>query len=230
MARLLIHVEGQTAESFVSAVLRPHLHDHGYHSVSARLLGNARQRGRRGGIRAWAVAKKEIVNHLRQDPECIASTMVDYYGLPQLGPAAWPGRGAAGTLPFPQKATTVHDALHADICKEMGVGFDASRFAPYVMMHEFEALLFSDCARFSQAIGRADLAQQFQAIRDAFPTPEEIDDSPTTAPSKRVETLVPGYQKPLLGTLAALEIGLTAIRADCPHFRSWLERLEAWRK
>jgi hypothetical protein len=65
MARLLIHVEGQTEESFVSTVLRPHLHDRGYVSVGARLLGNARQRDRRGGIRAWATAKKDILNHLR---------------------------------------------------------------------------------------------------------------------------------------------------------------------
>ena len=72
------------------------------------------------------------------------------------------------------------------------------------------------------------LAAQFQAIRDAFATPEEINDSPVTHPSKRVEALVPGYEKPLLGALAVLEIGLEAIRAECPHFREWLERLEAW--
>ena len=40
--------------------------------------------------------------------------------------------------------------------------------------------------------------------------------------------LVHGYEKPLLGTLAVLEIGLDAIRAECPLFRQWLERLEAW--
>ena len=49
---------------------------------------------------------------------------------------------------------------------------------------------------------------------------------PQTAPSKRIESLVPGYKKPVLGTLAVLEIGLEAIRSECPHFRGWLERLE----
>lgn len=66
-----------------------------------------------------------------------------------------------------------------------------------------------------------------EAIRNAFASPEEIDDSPLTAPSKRVEKLVPGYTKPLLGTLAVLEIGLEAIRRECPHFGCWLGRLEA---
>lgn len=88
------------------------------------------------------------------------------------------------------------------------------------MMHEFEALLFSDCAAFGRGIGRPDLGGDFQEIRDAFENPEEIDDSPQTAPSKRVERLVRGYEKPLLGTLAALEIGLATMRRECPHFGS----------
>lgn len=71
MARLLVHVEGQTEESFVNEVLREHLVSRGYHSVDARIVGNARLRGRRGGIRAWASVKKDIVNHLREDRDCI---------------------------------------------------------------------------------------------------------------------------------------------------------------
>jgi hypothetical protein len=53
MSRLLIHVEGETEESFVNEVLAPHLYHHGYQDVSARLIGNARLRDRRGGIRRW---------------------------------------------------------------------------------------------------------------------------------------------------------------------------------
>jgi hypothetical protein len=41
-----------------------------------------------------------------------------------------------------------------------------------------------------------------------------------------VKRVVRRYQKPLLGTLAALEIGLGAMRRECPHFGSWLDRLE----
>ncbi len=88
MARLLIHVEGQTEESFVNEVIRNHLVTAGYHSVEARILGNARLRERRGGIRAWASARRDIIYHLLEDRGCIATTMVDYYGLP----LSWPGR------------------------------------------------------------------------------------------------------------------------------------------
>ncbi|MCU0663157.1 MAG: DUF4276 family protein [Myxococcota bacterium] len=228
MSRILIHVEGETEETFVNEVLAPHLCRLGASSVSARLVGNSRQRNRRGGIRAWSAVRKDILNHLKEDPGCLATTMVDYYALPQTGDKAWPGRSAAGRMAFSQKANAVETALEKDIDSAMGRGFNPNRFIPFVMMHEFEALLFSDCAAFSRGIGHPELHPRLQAIRDEFGTPEEINDSPVTAPSKRVEGLVKGYQKPLLGTLAILEIGLDPIRRECPHFRDWLTRLETW--
>jgi hypothetical protein len=108
----------------------------------------------------------------------------------------------------------------------MGTGFNSKRFVPFVVMHEFEGLLFSDCIAFSRAINRSDLERKFQDIREQFRTPEEIDDSPDTAPSKRIEALEPRYQKPLSGVLAVLEIGLARIQEECPHFRAWLNQLE----
>lgn len=146
--------------------------------------------------------------------------------LPRTGAKAWPGRDAAAALPSAQKAVAVEAALLADISKEFEDGFD--HFIPFVMMHEFEGLLFSDCSRFSDGMGLPELAESLQAIRDQFGTPEEINDSPITCPSKRIQGLVPRYEKPLFGTLAVLEIGLTAIRNECPHFESWVKRLEGW--
>ena len=228
MTRLFIHVEGETEETFVNESLAPHLYGFGYQKVSARLLGNSRNRNRRGGIRGWNSAREDIVNHLKEDPQCLATTMVDYYALPKEGQKAWPGRFDAGQSSFQQKAPTVQSALLADVCAELGDDFDPNRFVPYVMMHEFESLLFSDCGRFAEAIGKPELEHRFQAIRDAFTSPEEINDHPLTAPSKRVMALVPGYEKPLFGSLAILGIGLDTIRQECPQFNAWLSRLEQW--
>mgnify|MGYP000072153576 CR=1 FL=1 len=72
-----------------------------------------------------------------------------------------------------------------------------------------------------------DIEAQLFAIREQFPNPEEIDDSPDSTPSKRILALEPHYQKPIIGTLAALETGLVRIRAECPHFDGWVRRLEA---
>lgn len=229
MARLLIHVEGQTEEGFVNEVLRDHLLIKGYESIGARIVGNARLRRRRGGIRPWPSVRKDIVNHLLGDAGCFATTMVDYYALPQEGDGAWPGRAEAGHLnaKASKKASYVEKALQDDLSKEMGTRFDRRRFVPFVVMHEFEGLLFSDCAAFSRGIGRPELESDFKEIRDKFETPEEINDSPVSAPSKRVEALVPDYEKPLFGALALQEIGLSRIRAECTHFADWLKQLES---
>lgn len=227
MARLLIHVEGQTEETFVNEVLGPHLLLRGYTQVSARLLGNARERVFRGGIRAWSGVRKDIVRHLKQDRECVATTMVDYYALPASGDRCWPGRAAAAGASPRATAASVEAAMLLDVSADMGEAFDPRRFVPFVVLHEFEGLLFSDCQAFARGIGRPDLSAAFQAVRDAFVTPEDINDSATTAPSKRVAALVPGYDKTFMGTLAILEIGVDRIRADCPHFEAWLSRLEA---
>ena len=121
----------------------------------------------------------------------------------------------------------IEDALLQDVRREMGTNFSPNRFVPYVMMHEFEAMLFSGCDAFGSAIGRKDLTASLQAVRDEFESPEEIDDSPNTAPSKRIEAILPGYQKLTMGIQAAQGIGLETIRRECPHFRDWLERLES---
>lgn len=227
MRRLLVHVEGQTEETFVNELLRPHLLSLGYSSVSARLLGNARLRERRGGIKAWTSVKDDICRHLISDKGCIATTMVDYYALPATGVKAWPGRELANTQQHMLKAQVVQDAMAQDINDTLTAPIHQERFVPFVVMHEFEALLFSDCSAFARGINRPALGPAFQKIRDAFPTPESINDSPMTAPSKRVEALIPGYEKPFLGVLAALEIGLQHMRLECPHFSNWLGKLEA---
>src|SRR5271165_3311184 len=80
--RLLILVEGETEETFVNDLLAPHLCGKGFECVNARLMGKARLRAQRGGVRGWMEVKAEIVRHLRTDPALLVTTMVDYYGMP----------------------------------------------------------------------------------------------------------------------------------------------------
>ncbi|MCY4534126.1 MAG: DUF4276 family protein [Bryobacterales bacterium] len=227
-SRLIVHVEGETEETFVKEVLSSHLEMRfGWSTVSARLMGNARRRDHRGGVKPWSTVQAEIAKNLRQDHGLVVTMMVDYYAMPRTGPRAWPGREDASALSYPENAKIIERRLSGSIQKEMRPKFNQTRFVPYVMMHEFEALLFSDCIAFGRGIGHPDLSENLQQIRESFTNPEEIDDSPEGAPSKRVERLVPGYEKPLLGNLAALEIGLEAMRRECPLFDNWLRRLES---
>ena len=227
MRRLLVHVEGVTEETFVKDVLCPHLGCRGYSSVAARLMGNARPRSHRGGGLSWQSVRQGILRHLKQDRQVVATTMVDYYGMPESQSKRWPIRVDAARLAFEQRAETIQDALAWDIQNDMGTDFDPDRFIPYVSMHEFEALLFSDCMGFEDSVGHPGIGRKMQEILDQFGSPEAIDDSYTTAPSKRIEGLLPSYDKVAMGATAIRDIGLENIRRRCPHFAGWLSRLEA---
>jgi len=230
--RLLVHVEGHTEAIFVKEVLGPHLTNYGYHRVGTRLLGHARRREQRGGIRNWQSAGMEILRHLREDRSLIVTTMVDYYALPASGNDAWPGREHAAKLVASSgaRAEAVETALREAIARQMGPSFDTRRFEPFVAMHEYEALLFSDCSKLAASLEQPSLAPHLAAIRAAFATPEDINDSSETAPSKRIQSLMERveqpYVKPFHGVLALLEIGLPKVRAECPHFDRWVRRLE----
>ena len=226
MKRLLVHVEGQTEEQFVNDVLVNHLTAYNYSNVSARLLGNARKRSCRGGIRSWESTKNEILNHMREDRSLIVTTMVDYYALPQEGNSAWPQRALANTLNLDEKPKVIETAMYRDIHAELGESLNPKRFIPFVVMHEFEALLFSDCKVFSDSIGVQSAYSQLQLIRDQFGSPEEINDSPQTAPSKRIISIIPNYEKPIYGAIGVLGTGIGPIRSVCKHFNDWLLALE----
>src|SRR5690349_12174912 len=128
MPRLLVHVEGQTEETFVNEILSGHLQSRGYESVSARIIGNARLRKQRGGIRPWPPVRRDIVHHLFDDRHCIATTMVDFYALPEDGAGAWPSRKQANGLSVPHRPLAVEKALLRDVAQKMQGDFDQNRF------------------------------------------------------------------------------------------------------
>ncbi|MGL5032575.1 MAG: DUF4276 family protein, partial [Microcystaceae cyanobacterium] len=180
-----------------------------------------------GRVQPWPGIQKEIVEHLRQDQTLYVSTMVDYYALPSgESEKAWPGRSKANELEFSKKALNIQTELSQNIIEKMDKSWNPKWFIPYIMMHEFESLLFSDCKQFASAIGREDLSPKLQAIRNQYTSPEEINDSPQTHPSQRVLKLIPDYQKPLYGNLVAMQIGIKTFRQECLNFHHWLEKLE----
>jgi hypothetical protein len=68
-----------------------------------------------------------------------------------------------------------------------------------------------------------------EAVAQEFTSPEEINDSPETAPSKRIMRIFEGaYSKTVHGPLIAESIGMDAIRTKCPAFNEWVGKLQAW--
>jgi hypothetical protein len=218
MSRVLAVVEGHTEQTFVTNVLAPVLGSAGVY-VSPRLVGKP---GHKGGLRSYQKARKDIVAILKQDAGSYCTTMFDYNGLP----TDWPEYAKAKAMPARKAVEQAERALQEDIRAELGSSH-AGRLVPYVQLHEFEALLFSDPAALEQVIGQTSLAKKLHSIVKQCGEPEAIDDHAQTSPSKRIIWLVPGYQKVYHGALTVQRIGIAPMREKCPHFAAWVSRLLA---
>ncbi|MGV8122925.1 MAG: DUF4276 family protein [Candidatus Xenobiia bacterium LiM19] len=96
--------------------------------------------------------------------------------------------------------------------------------SPYIEMHEFEALLFSDAHVLAENTG-IDLLR-IEGILQNSAGPEEINDDPEKTPSKILIAANNGYRKVAMGNKVAESIGIHAIREKCQHFDDWLKKLE----
>lgn len=218
MNRVLVSVEGQTEETFVREVLRPHLWAHNV-DIQAVILSTKRtKRGNKfkGGLISYRQASQEIITLLFDKQVVAVSTMYDLYGLPN----DFPEKNTVLPIRGIEKAVYLESAFK----KKM----KASRFHPYFQVHEFEALLLFVCPEHTASLfSDNNQLEELNQIKQNFPSPEDINDGPQTAPSKRLLRLYPEYNKPLYGTLAVLDTGLDIIRSECLHFHNWLKWLES---
>ena len=219
MSRVLAVVEGQTEQAFVRDLLAPSLAARGVY-LSARVVGRP---GHKGGDCRYSRVRRDMLVLLRQESDAVVTTMFDFYALPN----SWPGRTKAKRLPHNAKAASVESAVKEDITSELGTSFDPSRFCPYIQMHEFESLLFSSPQTVCEVLRSPGSANEIQAIRDEFESPEEINDNAQTAPSKRLLQVFGDYRKRLHGLIAAKKMGLEIMRDQCPHFAQWITLLES---
>jgi hypothetical protein len=220
MRRLIIIVEGQTEEEFVSHTLQPHFASVGIHSVTPIKIRTSG--GHKGGLTSYAKFKNDATRYLRSERDVIVSSLIDFFRLP----TDFPRYGEALSKALPKdKVEVLEQGLADDIAD--------GRFIPYIQLHEFEALLFTDIFGFemlaeialSPASNRHRILDDIQRIIDAFPNPEDINDSPETAPSKRLQKIIPGYNKVLWGNFVLEAHGIERILAKCPRFRQWLHKI-----
>ena len=219
--RLHFIVEGQTEETFVNRLLKPHLGER-YVWADARCVQTRRRGGvkHRGGFRNYAHPQRDILSWLREDQNADArfTTAFDLYRLP----SDFPGYGDAQAAADPyEKIRILEAALRDDI--------GDWRFLPYLQLHEFETLLLSEpgqlAAHFTDGQARV---QNLVAMAGQIANPELINEGPDTAPSKRIIAEIPEYagMKPSAGPIVAEKIGLATLRARCRHFGEWIGQLE----
>jgi hypothetical protein len=216
-ATVLILVEGPTEARFATELLKPHLETYGVYLQRPSLIDPKKGSGvphPKGGVKRYAPIKRNLMSLLRATHITAVTTMFDFYARPIDFPAA----PATGTPR--QRVETVERAFAADIGDQ--------RFIPYLSLHEYEALLFSDPDVIAtQLLADSSQRKALHQIREAFQTPEDIDESWDTAPGNRIRKLFPKYSKDVTGSLIATAIGLPKIREHCTHFHQWLTQLEA---
>jgi len=219
MVRVYVIAEGQTEIAFVKKLLVETFSNLGIH-LYPTLLGKP---GHKGGVISYQRAKSDVIRFLKQERNTFCTTMFDYFRLPD----DFSGLPITGNYQSVTKVEIIEQAFKKDIAQTLGNTFTPERFIPYIQIHEFESLLFSNPSALAKSIYRDDLASKFKTIRNAFPSPEDINDHPNTAPSKRIINLYNDYNKITDGILAAIEIGLPTMRKECKHFNQWLLKLEA---
>lgn len=211
MKRVLVLTEGQTESDFIKIVLRPHLEAHHVWPIPTTIVTKRVLHGpdHKGGDVRYSRLVSEARRLLLDSNAAAVTTLVDYYGFRFDRPGDVPNDA---------------DALLKIIKTEI----DHPRFLPYLQVHEFEALLFSDPAKVATELGASSKAQDMLEILSDFAGPEKINNDPATSPSARIERLFPMYprQKRILGVRAARAVGLTRMSEACPRFAKWLASLE----
>lgn len=215
---VLISVEGQTEETFVTKVLQPYFVTRNVW-LQAILLKMYTPGGiltGKGGYLTYAKIKKEL-QRLFNDSSAIAiTTMYDFYAIAK----DFPGYANLPVGSGAQRVAHLEAALREALTDQ--------RFRPYLQLHEFESLLFADIEKtHGVLLGNRQQMEALRAITREFPAPEDINEGRTTAPSKRLRAVFPAYQKTSDGPLITLEIGLERLRIACPHFNAWLTWLES---
>lgn len=211
MKRLYIIVEGQAEQEFVNSMIAPHMQKYGIYNVTPILIRTSKTG--RGGFVNYEHLKNDAIKllHSKKD-DFIVSMFVDFFRIPEI----------------PKKERWEIKTNHLEKVEEMeqciAEDINDSRFIPYIQLHEFEALLFSTNKGFESFFSEDD-AKDTQHIINTFNNPEDINTTPTGAPSKRLLTIKDNYDKVIEGNLIALEIGINDILAKCPRFRAWIEKL-----
>jgi hypothetical protein len=218
--RLNITTEGSTELRFVKDVLFKYLQPYGIYCDHRSVLTSKEYR-QRGGMTTYAKAKKDIQQWINAENsnDRRFTTMFDFYALP----TDFPGYSDAQKCTNPyEKVKYIENAFAKDI--------NDNRFIPYIQLHEFEALLFSDLdILLLEYEGRGNEVKILKNTLSQPPynnNPELINEKRETSPSYRIMMQIPEYQKITSGSLLTDLISIDVLRTRCKHFDEWLTKLE----
>ncbi len=212
MNRLVIACEGPTEQEFVRDVLQPHFLPKEIYIQSPLIKKSG------GGIVPWEILKTQIQSHLREG-ESFVTTLIDYYGIPDR----YNYPGWQDSKQIPDKSLRM-DFLEQEMLMDVQENL-RQPFIPYYQLHEFEGLLFNNLASFEATFEQDEFKDKNEliSILNQYDNPELINDNPKTAPSKRLDRLIKGYNKNVYGPILAENIGMLNLRKKSPRFNQWIQ-------
>lgn len=215
MRGIYIICEGQTEEEFVIGILRPYFNLHQIYDVRPILMTTSK--GHKGGDVKYDRLKFNIDKLLKRETDILVTTFIDFFRLVNDFPKFGEAQAIQNKI---QRVDFLEQALAEVI--------DNTRFIPYIQLHEFEGLLFAskDGFKFLPDLKQANLNSLLLAV-DEKENPEELNDGELTAPSKRLEQLIPGFDKnkPFYGGLIAEVNTINPVLERCVRFKTWVETL-----
>jgi hypothetical protein len=218
MSEIVVIVEGLTEKIFIKDMVTPYLAQKGIY-ITPIVVSKPGQKG--GDIR-FARVKRDLELHLKQRHDTYVTLFVDYYGIRN----DWPGIEEARKKKIPAKiAAVVNKSTMEAVQSLFGETDPDRRFIPFVAVHEFETLLFSDAGILATELGVK--RSKVDAILNECGEPEKINNSDETAPSKRLEDLNDRFKKTSTGIAIARAVGLSKMRTACPLFNAWMTTLES---
>lgn len=224
MKYTILHVlcEGQTEERFVKEVLAPYLQQFSIFPKPILLL-TSKKKNARGGMISYAQAKRDLTILFKRHTDNasehhVFTTMFDFYALPDDFP------GAANQVDDQDVRRHIASLEH-----EFASDISHDAFIPYIQLHEFESLLFVDITKLALEYPKCmDSINDLKTQTDTYGDPEMINNSPETAPSKRIIKSLEkeyNYNKVQSGSAITYIIGIESLLHKCKHFSEWVDKI-----
>lgn len=216
MKGLTIVVEGDSEKAFVDTVLAPYLYSNGL----KRELNCFKIKHTKGGVVKYQYLKNDLINCVFE-PNTILTTFIDYYALPEDFPKF---KDAQRIVNKANRLSFLENAIIEDLEQDKKREFP--NLMPYIQLHEFEALVFSSLTAFQNLYEPEEIDfEGLESVMRIHSNPEDINEGSETAPSMRLKSLIPGYNKIIEGNMIIDENGIEVILKTCPRFRSWIESI-----
>ena len=212
MPRLIFIVEGDSEQRFINEHLVSYLSSKiSGVPMHAQKITTNRKKNVKGGNVNYELLKNEVRRTFAQG-DVLITTFLDFFRLPTDYP---------GFTVDVKQIGKIEDAVRAD-CSAI---IPPTSFLPYIQKHEFETLLFANPAGFTNVVNSTEMSGILNVLKK-FSTPEDINGSPKTAPSKRLHSIF-NYKKVADSALVMKDVNIDMLRKRCPRFDTWVGRLEA---